>query len=56
MSTVKKMEKLWKTEKWIDMAKKEYLETICEGTVKFRRTGCYDVTYMKTNGTSAEWN
>ena len=32
------------------MAKKEYLETVCEGTVKFRRTGCYDVTYMKTNG------
>ena len=24
--------------------------TIYEGTVKFCRTECYDVTYMKTNG------
>jgi hypothetical protein len=32
------------------MAKKEYLETICERTVKFHRRRCYDVTYMKTNG------
>ena len=31
-----------------DNAKKEYLENICNEIMEFKRTGCYDLMYMKT--------
>jgi len=32
----------------IEMAKKEYLENICNEIMEFKRTGRYDLMYMKT--------
>jgi len=31
-----------------EMAKKEYLENICNEIMEFQRTGRYDLMYMKT--------
>ena len=31
-----------------EMAKKEYLENICNEIIEFQRTGRYDLMYMKT--------
>jgi hypothetical protein len=31
-----------------EKAKKEYMDSICDGITKFHRRGHYDLTYMKT--------
>ena len=33
----------------IFVAKKKYLESVCEEIMEFKRAGRYDLTYMKTN-------
>jgi hypothetical protein len=42
--------------KGIGMAEKECVETISNETMAFHRKGCYDVTYMKTNGLALKEN
>jgi len=37
-----------------EMAKKEYLENICNESIEFQRTGRYDLMYMKTK--ELGWN